>query len=313
MKRSTFGSLGLEVSAIGLGVMPLAISGRPDRDSASALIRRALDSGINWFDTADSYCLDDADFGYGERLLAEALKAAGAPKALAITKGGYARASGDWQLAGAPERLKSCCDASLRAFGVDSIFLYLLHGPDPAVPLTESMGALADLQRAGKIRHIGICNVDVGHLHEAQREAEVRVVQNRYNLFDQWSRDNGVLDYCRARKIPFVAHSPLGGHQGHVRATQSAKVLEVAKRRGLSPQQVCLAWLLRQDGVFPIPGSSRSASLDSNLATQADSITHEDVTELEKAHPPAKRLRSTLQRTRNNLRWLGRTLSARLR
>lgn len=313
MKRSTFGSLGLEVTAIGLGIMPLAIAGRPDRDAASALIRHALEGGINWFDTADSYCLDDDDFGYGERLLASALKAAGAPKVLSVTKGGYARPGGEWQLAGAPERLKACCEASLRALGTDSIFLYLLHGPDPAVPLAESMGALAELQRAGKIRHLGICNVDVGHLHEAQREAEVRVVQNRYNLFDQWSRDNGVLDYCRARKIPFVAHSPLGGHKGHVRAAQSSSVQAVAQRRGLSPEQVCLAWLLSQDGVFPIPGSSRRASLESNLAVKSDSISQQDVTELEAAHPPAKLLRPTLLRARNNLRWLGRTLSARLR
>lgn len=312
MKRIAFGSLGLDVSRIGFGAMPLAIQGRPSVEHAADLIRRALDAGISWFDTADSYCLDETDVGYGERLLAETLRAAGSPKVLVMTKGGYTRLRGEWQLNAAPERLEAACEASLKALGVSEIFLYQLHGPDPNVPLPESVGALAELQRAGKIRHIGISNVDLGHLHEAQREAEIRLVQNRFNLFDPWSLDNGVIDYCRARKIPFVAHSPIGGHKGHVRALESASVLSVAKRRGFSPQQVCLAWVLGQPGVFPIPGATRRESLDANLRVSDEALSAEDMAELEAGHPRDRLFKPRLLRARDNLRWLGRSLKRRI-
>src|SRR5262249_8692823 len=171
---------------------------------------------------------------------------------MVTTKGGWVRPKGEWVIDGKPERLKAACEASLRALGVDSIFLYQLHAPDPKVPFSDSVGALAKLQREGKIRHVGLSNVDLGHIHEAQREAEVRLVQNRCNLFDQFSFENGVVEYCRARKIPFVAHSPIGGHRGHTRALESPSVRAVAARRGLSEKEVCLSWLLAQDSVFPI-------------------------------------------------------------
>lgn len=312
MKHVAFGSLGLDVSRMGLGVMPLAIQNRPSIEHATALVRRALDAGINWFDTADSYCLDENDVGYGERFLAETLRAAGSPQVLVMTKGGYTRVGGEWQLNATPDRLKAACEASLKALGVSEIFLYQLHGPDPNVPLRESMGALRQLQREGKIRHIGISNVDLGHLHEAQLEAEIRLVQNRYNLFDPWSADNGVIDYCRARKIPFVAHSPIGGHKGHVRALGSASVGSVAKRRGFTAQQVCLAWVLTQPGVFPIPGATRNESLDANVRVANEILTSEDVAELEAGHPRDKVFKPRLLRARNNLRWLGRSLKRRI-
>lgn len=313
MQHVAFGTLGLNVSVIGQGTMPLAIQGRPGREQAVGLIRRALDAGINWFDTADSYCLDDSEVGYGESLLAQALRDAGSPQVLVTTKGGYVRPRGEWLLDGRPERLKAACEASLRALGQDSIFIYQLHGPDPKVPLAESVGALADLQREGKIRHVGVSNVDLGHLHEAQREAEVRLVQNRCNLFDQWSFENGVIDYCRARGIPFVAHSPLGGHKGQVRASESPIVRGIAERRGFTPQGLCLAWLLAQDGIFPIPGASRPQSLDSSLRVVREAVTPEDISELDAAYPRSKLVRPVLVRARDNLRRFGRAIQHRLR
>ena len=308
MTNIAFGTLGLQVSPIGLGTMPLAIQGRPSPERAAELIVRALDGGINWFDTADSYCLGEADVGYGERLLAETLRKAGSPKVMVTTKAGWIRPNSEWVIDGRPERLKAACEASLRALGVDSIFLYQLHAPDPKVPFSDSVGALADLQRAGKIRHLGLSNVDLGHIHEAQRETAVRLVQNRCNIFDQFSFVNGVIDYCRARKIPFVAHSPIGGHKGHVRALESPSIRRVAERRGLSAKEVCLLWLLSQDGIFPIPGATRLESLASNLRILNETLTPADLSELDAGHPRAKLLRPMLVRARNNLRWLGRSL-----
>ncbi|MET0791821.1 MAG: aldo/keto reductase [Polyangiaceae bacterium] len=310
MQKFAFGTTGLALSRIGFGAMPLAIQGRPSEEDALRVIRRALDAGINWIDTADSYCLSESDFGYGERLVARAVAEAGAPDVLVTTKGGYVRPSGEWQVDGRPERILEACEASLRALGVASIFLYQLHAPDPAVPFADSVGALAQLQRAGKIRHIGLSNVDLGHIQEAQGEAEIASVQNRCNLFDRSPFTNGVLDYCAKRRIAFIAHSPLGGHKGHARAAESPVLRALAERRGATPHEVCLLWLLQQgEHVFPIPGSSRLESLESNLRVAGTTeLSEAELLELAAAFPSPSFPRPTLIRTRDQLRRVGRAL-----
>lgn len=311
MRKAPFGTMGLDVTRLGFGAMPLAIQGRPSPEQALRVLRRAIDAGINWIDTADSYCLDASDVGYGERLVARAIAEAKAEDVLVTTKAGYVRPGGEWVINARPEHIKTACEASLRALGVSSIFLYQLHAVDPAVPLAESVGALAQLQREGKIRFVGLCNVDVGHIQEAQREAEISSVQNRCNLFDRAPFTNGVVDYCAARRIAFIAHSPLGGHQGHVRAAENAVLRSIAERRGSTPHEVCLSWLLQQEGkIFPIPGSSRLESLESNLRVAEARLTEDDLAELSKAFPDAPLPKQTLVRARNQLRRVGRTLKS---
>lgn len=309
MRNVTFGTMGIAVTRIGLGTMPLAIQHRPNLEQALRVIRRALDAGINWIDTADSYCLDESEIGYGERLAARAVAEAKAEDVLVTTKVGYVRPHGEWAIDGRPDRITAACEASLRALGVSSIFLYQLHAPDPAVPFAHSVGALAQLQREGKIRHIGLSNVDLGHLHEAQREAEICSVQNRCNLFDRSSFTNGVADYCAARGIAFIAHSPLGGHKGHVRAAESPVIRAIAERRGATPHEICLLWLLQQGShVFPIPGSSRIESLESNLRTVDASLSESELLELATAFPAEHFPKAVAVRTRDQLRGIGRTL-----
>ena len=314
MRKLAFGTMGIAVTRIGLGTMPLAIQRRPSAEDAVRVIRRALDAGINWIDTADSYCLDDTETGYGERLVAQALAEAKAEDVLVTTKVGFLRPNGDWAIDAHPQRIKAACEASLRALGVSSIFLYQLHAADPAVPLTDSVGALVQLQQQGKIRHIGLSNVDLGHIREAQREAEIASVQNRCNLFDRSSFTNGVVDYCARRRIAFIAHSPLGGHQGHVRAAASPVIRAIAERRGATPHEVCLLWLLQQGNhVFPIPGSSRLESLESNLRVAETSLSDAELLELAAAFPSARFSKRMLVRTRDQLRRMGRNLTDRLR
>jgi aryl-alcohol dehydrogenase-like predicted oxidoreductase len=314
MQKAAFGTMGLAVSRLGLGTMPLAIQRRPSFDDALRVIWRALDAGINWIDTADSYCLDESDIGYGERLAARAIADAKAEGVLVTTKVGYVRANAEWAIDARPDRIKAACEASLRALGVSSIFLYQLHAPDPAVPLADSVGALAQLQREGKIRYIGLSNVDLGHIHEAQREAEICSVQNRCNLFDRSPFTNGVVDYCAERRIAFIAHSPLGGHKGHVRAAESPVICAIAARRGSTPHEVCLLWLLHQGShVFPIPGSSRLESLESNLRVAEASLSESELRELTAAFPPATFPKPTLVRARNELRRIGRSLRSLVR
>ncbi|HYP75285.1 MAG TPA: aldo/keto reductase [Polyangiaceae bacterium] len=309
MQKLAFGSMGLELTRLGFGAMPLAIQARPSEDQALRVLVRAIEAGLNWIDTADRYCIDESDVGYGERLVARALAQTKVQDVLVTTKVGYLRPNGDWVVDGRPDRIKAACEASLRALGVSSLFLYQLHAVDPAVPLAESIGALAQLQREGKIRYLGLCNVDVGQIQEAQCEAEISSVQNRCNLFDRWSFINGVVDYCAERNLAFIAHSPLGGHQGHVRASESPVLRAIAERRGATPHEVCLLWLLQQSGpIFPIPGASRLASLESNLRVADATLSEAELRELSEAFPNPGFPKPTLVRARNQLRRVARRL-----
>ncbi len=284
--------------------MPLTIQGRPSEGDAVRMVHRALDAGMNWLDTADSYCLDDDDIGYGERMVARALRewSRDRESILVTTKGGWVRPRGEWATDASPSHLKRACERSLKALGVSSIFLYQLHAPDPKVDYVESVGALADLQREGKIQHIGLSNVDVGHVKEARQVAAIRMVQNRCNIFDQFSFASGIVDYCQKSNIAFVAHSALGGHKGHVRADASPAIHAVAARRGLTPHQVALLWLLGQSAqLFAVAGASRAESLESNLRAVENTLSPADMAELSIEFPRPHFLRSSLVRARNEL------------
>ena len=316
MEKAAFGSLGWKASRLGLGTMPLAIQGRPSEADAIRVIHRALDAGINWLDTADSYCLDDGETGYGERLVARALRewTGGDRDAVVVmTKGGWRRPKGEWVVDGDPARLRRACEASLAALGVPAIALYLLHAPDAKVHFADSLGALVDLQREGKIQHIGLSNVDVGHIEEAEKIAVIRTVQNRFNVFDRFSLAYGVVDHCARQNIAFVAHSVVGGHQGKIRAGESEALKAVAARRGLTPHQVALLWVLaKAPRAFAIPGARRVESLDANLAAAAQSLAPEDMALLAAAFPPATAPRRALVRARDELRRVRRQVEHRL-
>src|SRR4051794_7841451 len=163
---------------IGLGCMPLSVAGRPDEAQAIRVIHTALDLGVELLDTADAYALDESDFGHGERLLAEALRGRSRDGLIVATKGGHIRVGERWELDGRPEYLKRACEASLRRLETDSIDLYQLHRPDPKVPFAESVGALRDLREEGKVRHVGLSNVNVAQLEEAERIVPIDAVQN---------------------------------------------------------------------------------------------------------------------------------------
>lgn len=262
MKTRTIADL--TVSCIGLGGMPLSIAGRPDRGQAIDVIRAAVDAGMTLIDTADVYCLDDDDIGHNERLIAEALDGISSEVVVA-TKGGLRRPGGAWTTDGRPEHLRAACEASLVALRRDVIDLYQLHAPDDDVPLADSVGELARLCEAGKIRHVGLSNVDVAEIEEARTIVEIASVQNRCNLFDTKSFANGVVDHCMAEGIAFLPHSPVGGHRGHARAGTDPDVVAIAGELGASPYEVLLAWLLAAgDQIIPIPGASKISSARSS-------------------------------------------------
>lgn len=262
------------VSRLGLGTMALTGRGTwgdpPDPAASRALLRRAADLGIELFDTADSY-----GPGTAERLLREALHPYDG--LLVATKGGFRRhGPHEWEADCRPASLRAACEASLRRLGLERIDLYQLHLVDPAVPVEESVGALAELRREGAIRHIGVCNVDIEQLGRARETAELVSVQNRFSLVERGSRD--VLERCERDGIAFLAWAPLA--KGFL-AEGSGAVADVAARHDATPGQVALAWALRSRAVLVIPGTSSPAHLAENAAAASLELSDEDVRRLE--------------------------------
>jgi pyridoxine 4-dehydrogenase len=266
----------LTVSRLGFGALhtigPGAWGDPPDREQAKALLRRAVALGVNLIDTADSY-----GPGTSEHLIAEALSPY--PDELVIaTKGGLLRAGPStalWPENGRPEHLKAACEGSLKRLRVERIDLYQLHRPDPQVPLEESLGALAELQTDGKIRHIGVSNVSVEELERAQSVVRVVSVQNRYNLVDRSSED--VLEACAAQQLPFLAWQPLT-----LGSPADGVLARIAARLGARVSQVALAWLLHHSpATLPIPGTSSLEHLEENVAAAALRLAGEEVAALD--------------------------------
>lgn len=284
MKQRTIGSA--RVGAIGLGGMPMSIEGRPDRERSIATVHAALDAGMTLIDTADAYHLDSTDVGHNELLIAEALAAYGGDTSgvLVATKGGHTRPGGGaWDLDGSPEHLRAACDASLKRLGVEAIGLYQHHRPDPAVPYADSIGAVAELLDAGKIRMAGISNADPAQIRAAQQILGGRLVsvQNQYSPAFVSSRPE--LDLCTELGIAFLPWSPFGGSgaAGRLGSAHSA-FGRVADARGVSPQQVTLAWMLAASPVvIPIPGSSRPETARDSAAAASLELTGDELAELD--------------------------------
>ncbi|HYN90461.1 MAG TPA: aldo/keto reductase [Thermoleophilaceae bacterium] len=262
----------LEVRRLGFGAMRITgegIWGPPDDpEEAKRLLRRVVELGIDLIDTADSYGPE-----VSESLIAEALHPY--PDGLVIaTKGGLRRKGpGQWPRDARPERLKECCEGSLRRLKLDRIDLYQLHAPDPEVPYEESVGALKELQDEGKIRHIGISNVSLEQVEQARGLVDVVTVQNRYNLTDRDSED--VLEACEHAQIGFIPWFPLA--TGNL-AEPGGRLDEVARVHDATPAQVALAWLLARSPVMlPIPGTSSIRHLEENVAATRIELSADDV------------------------------------
>ena len=254
---------GADVFPIGLGAMPMSLTGRPPEERSIRAIHAALDAGVNLIDTADAYSADSSDFGHNERLIAKAL-AGRRDGVIVATKGGHTRTpDGGWELDGRPEYLKRACEASLRALGTDRIDLYQYHRPDPEVPYAESVGALKELQDEGKIRWVGLSNADTEQIEQARGIVDVAAVQNQLSLEYASPLAKGEVRLCEEHGIAFLPWSPLGGIPNAAEAPAAHDpVRAAAERHGVSPQRVALAWLLSlSPAVIPIPGASRPESI----------------------------------------------------
>jgi pyridoxine 4-dehydrogenase len=266
----------LEVNRLGYGTMQLTgdgVWGEPDdRDEAIAVLRRAVEAGVNFIDTADSYGPEVA-----ERLIYEALHPY--PDDLVIaTKVGFTRAGpGDWRPVGRPEYLRQQTELCLRRMGLETIDLMQLHRIDAKVELAEQVGELANLQQEGKIRHIGLSEIDVSQLEDAQKTAKIVSVQNLFNLTNRDAEP--LLDHCTENNIGFIPWFPLA--TGKL-LEEGGPLSQIVADTGAEPSQLALAWLLKRSPVMlPIPGTSSVAHLDQNLGAAAFELTDDQFAALE--------------------------------
>ena len=261
----------LAVNRLGLGAMRITGEGiwgwPPDRPNALTILRRAVELGVNLIDTADAYGPETS-----ELLIAEALHPY--PEGLVIaTKGGLTRPGpGQWVPNGRPEHLKQAVEGSLKRLRLERIDLYQLHTVDPKVPIEESLGALKQMQDAGKIRHVGLSNVDPDEIARARKIVPIVSVQNRYNIEDRKSEN--VLVYCEKENLGFLPWFPIGGGGG----LKPENPLNVAaKAHAVSVVQIALAWLLERSPVMlPIPGTASLAHLEQNVAAAKLKLTPEE-------------------------------------
>jgi pyridoxine 4-dehydrogenase len=268
----------LEVRRLGFGAMRITgdgIWGPPDDpEGARRLLRRVVELGVNLIDTADSYGPE-----VSENLISEALHPY--PDDLVIaTKAGLRRTGpGQWPPDARPERIKECCEGSLRRLRLDRIDVYQLHRPDPKVPIEESLGAMRELQQQGKVRHVGVSNVSTEQLDRARAVVEVVSVQNRFNLLDRHAED--VLEICERHGLAFIPWFPLA--TGEL-ARAGGPVDEIARAHAATPGQVALAWLLRRSPVMlPIPGTSSIEHFEEDLAASELQLSDEEMASLEEA------------------------------
>jgi aryl-alcohol dehydrogenase-like predicted oxidoreductase len=264
----------LTVNRLGFGAMRITgrgIWGPPaDHDEAVRVLRRAVELGVDFIDTADSYGPE-----VSEALIAEAL--APYPEGLVIaTKGGFLRPGpNNWRPDGRPEHLREACEGSLARLRLEQIPVYQFHRVDPEVPLEDSVGELVALRDEGKIRHIGLSNVDPGQIERASTLTPIVSVQNRYNPSDRAS--DAVVELAEARGFAFIPWAPVGGYQ----PGEGEGLAGVATRRGVSPVQVAIAWqLARSPQMVPIPGTSSVAHLEENVAAAAIELSDDDLAAL---------------------------------
>jgi len=276
---------------LAIGCMRLSTARDRDGTRAVEVLHAALDAGVTLLDTANAYCLDAADAGHNERLIARALSTwtGDASRVRVATKGGLTRPDGRWEPDGRARALTSACEASLRALGIDRIPLYQLHAPDPRVPLATSLRALDALKRRGLVEAVGLCNVTVGQIEDARRITEIASVQVELSLWHDGSVLSGVVGYCVTHAIPLLAYRPLGGPEHRRRIEGDPVLAAVAADHDATPFEIALAALADfSPVVHPLPGPTRIETARSVARAARIALTDDERTRVRERFPTGR-------------------------
>lgn len=288
MRSRRLGITGVYVSEIGLGAMPLSLSGRPSEKEATAVIHRALALGVSLIDTADSYCIDEGDKHHNERLIAKALAnySGDTSQVVVATKGGLMRPRGDWITNGDPKHIEKTIRESHEALGGKGpIPLWQLHAPDDRYPIEKTLEPVRKAVEEGLIRFVGLSNVSVEEIKRARKIVSIVSIQNRYNPWDRSPEKDGVLDYCLKEGLTFLPWSPLGGSYRVGRISEIKALVEMGQEKEVSPHQIVLAWMLSKSPcVIPIPGASRVSSIEDSVKAAELSLNREELRIIDQAN-----------------------------
>ncbi|MEB3215533.1 MAG: aldo/keto reductase [Nostocales cyanobacterium 94392] len=266
MKTTQVGKSGVSVSAIGLGGMPMSIYDRPTESESINVIHRALDLGITFIDTADSYCKDESDKHHNERLIYKALQKynGDTSNVVVATKGGLMRPNQSWARNGNPKHLRETIEVSFAALGGNKpIDIWQYHSPDPDYTIEASLTPAKEAQEAGMIREIGVSNFSVEQIEQARDVVDIVSVQNQYNPWHREPEIDGVLEYCENEGLTFIPWSPFGGRRRHDNLTDIPAITKLAVEKNVSVYCIVLAWLRSKSPcILPIPGASKISSIE---------------------------------------------------
>ena len=284
METKQLGSTDITISAIGLGGMPMSISGRPEEAQSIEVIHRALDLGVTLIDTADSYCKDESDKHHNERLIAKALQEyQGNANVTIATKGGLMRPNGDWTRNGNPEHLKETIRTSFEALGGEKpIDIWQYHAPDTKYSIEESLKPAAEAVKSGLIRFVGVSNFSVEQIKRAREVVDIVSVQNQYNPWHRQPEFDGVLEYCDRQKLTFLPWSPLGGSRRASKLGDIKAIASMAKTKGVSVYAIVLAWVrAKSPCIVPIPGASKVSSIEDSVKSMQVNLSKEEVQQID--------------------------------
>jgi len=286
METKHLGNTDVAISAIGLGAMPLSLNRRPSESQAIEVIHRALDLGITLIDTADSYCKDESDKHHNERLIRKALQQykGDASQVVVATKGGLMRPNGSWTRNGNPQHLRETIQTSFEALGGKKpIDVWQYHAPDPNFTIEESLIPVKEAVDQGLIRFIGVSNFSVEQIKQARDLVEVASVQNQYNPWHRQPEFDGVLEYCEQEGLSFLPWGPLGGSSRASRLEDIPAIAQLAQSRHVSVYQIVLAWLrAKSNCVVPIPGASKSTSVEDSAQVVEIKLAEQEITSIDR-------------------------------
>lgn len=290
METKHLGNTEVTISAIGLGGMPMSLSSRPPESQSIAVIHRALDLGVTFIDTADSYCQDESDKHHNERLIHKALEqyVGDTSQVTVATKGGLMRPQGSWTRNGNPDHLRETIRTSFEALGgSNAIALWQYHAPDTNYTIEESLKPAKEAVEEGLIRFVGVSNFSVEQIKRARDVVEIVSVQNQYNPWNRQPEFDGVLEYCEQEGLTFLPWSPLGGSRRVSNLEDIPVIANLANEKGISVYQVVLAWLrAKSPCIIPIPGASKISSIEDSVHAVEVKLSDDEVKQIDQGTSP---------------------------